>query len=96
MMMYYPEPVKGKGRKSAFWEVKDKYNKYYLMLDSPSAFPKGYKSPIYRLKLVGYSSTAVELRDTTEKIARQLYREMPPLMKKIQTEEIPSRGKPGN
>ena len=36
MMMYYPEPIKGKGRKSAFWEVKDKYNKYYLMLDSPA------------------------------------------------------------
>jgi hypothetical protein len=88
MMMYYPDPIKGKGRKSAFWEVKDRYNKYYLMLASPAAFPRGYKSPVYRLKLVGYSSSTAKLRETTEKLARDLYQNMPPVMKKIRTEEV--------
>ncbi len=56
MLMYYPKPIIGQGRKSSFWEVKNAYNKYYLMLKTPKVFPAGYESPVYTLVLKGFSA----------------------------------------
>jgi hypothetical protein len=57
LVMYFPEVIKGKGRKTAFWEVKKAYNKFYVMLDTPSTIPAGYKSPVYALIIKGYKAS---------------------------------------
>ncbi|MFA6102560.1 MAG: LamG-like jellyroll fold domain-containing protein [Victivallaceae bacterium] len=58
LLMFFPEVIKGKSRKTAFWEVKKAYNKFYVMSDTPAAYPAGYKSPAYALILKGYSASA--------------------------------------
>ena len=57
LVMYFPEVIKGKGRKAAFWEIKKAYNKFYLMLDTPATYPAGYKSPDYTLIIKGYGAS---------------------------------------
>lgn len=91
MMMYYPEVIKGKGRKSAFWEVKDAYNKYYLMMDSPNSFQAGYESPVYSMKLVGYSATKATLQAETEKLAAALSQDSLKPMQKLQAADLPEQ-----
>ncbi len=57
LVMYFPEAIKGKERKAAFWEIKKAYNKFYLMLDTPATYSAGYKSPDYTLIIKGYNAS---------------------------------------
>jgi len=66
MLMYYPKPIAGQGRRSSFWEVKKAYNKYYLMLKTPKIYPAGYKSPVYTLILKGFSASKSNFLKKTE------------------------------
>ncbi len=66
MVMYYPQPIVGQGRKSSFWEVKKAYNKYYLMLKTPKLYPAGYESPVYTLILKGFASDKSEFLKNAE------------------------------
>ncbi|MFA6930442.1 MAG: glycoside hydrolase domain-containing protein, partial [Lentisphaeria bacterium] len=70
LMLYYPEIIKGSSRKSAFWEVKNAYNKYYLMGKMP-ALPADFESPLYSVIIKGFNSTAETLSGNAAKIAKQ-------------------------
>jgi hypothetical protein len=69
-VMYFPEVIKGKGRKAAFWEVKKAYNKFYLMPGAPALFSAGYKSPTYVMTLKGYSSAPADWKSAAETAAK--------------------------
>jgi hypothetical protein len=57
IMLYYPEIVKGKGRKACYWEVPRAYNKFYMMTKVPAQCSKGWKSPVYTVIVRGFSSS---------------------------------------
>jgi Glycoside hydrolase 123, N-terminal domain/Concanavalin A-like lectin/glucanases superfamily len=61
VLLYYPKPSAGMGRRSSFWEVKNTYNKYYLMLKTPKSYAANYQSPTYTMVLKGFSSEKSEL-----------------------------------
>ncbi len=67
ILMYFPELIKGKTRKSSFWEVKGAYNKYYLMLNTPRSYEKGYKSPEYKMIIKGFGITSDKINTDIEK-----------------------------
>ena len=52
MTTYFPEIIKGKERKSSFWEVRDRYNKFYTMADAPDV-ESGFLSPTYADLVIG-------------------------------------------
>jgi len=66
MLMYYPNPIVGQGRRSSFWEVKKAYNKYYLMLKTPKIYPAGYESPVYTLILKGFAANKSDFLKNAE------------------------------
>lgn len=70
LVMYFPEIIKGKGRKTAFWEVKKAYNKFYTMLDAPASYPAGYKSPTYIMAIKGYSASPTNWQETAASTAK--------------------------
>lgn len=70
LAMYFPEVIKGKSRKTAFWEVKKAYNKFYVMLDTPAVFSAGYKSPDYVMIIKGYSSVPADWKSAAEAAAK--------------------------
>ena len=71
MLMYYPTPIKGKEKKSFFWEVPKLYNKYYLMLKTPSVYPAGYVSPIYTLILKAFNTNQSSFPKDAEEAAQK-------------------------
>jgi hypothetical protein len=44
VVMYFPKVIPGKGRKSTYWDVKNAYHKYYLMMNVPGQIKKGFAS----------------------------------------------------
>lgn len=54
MLIFYPYSIKGKAFKSAFWQVRDRYNKYYLQADLPAVCQAGYISRIYTSIVKGF------------------------------------------
>jgi hypothetical protein len=83
MLMYYPAPIAGQGRKSAFWEVKNAYNKYYLMLKTPKIFPQGYESPLYTLVLKGFKADKQNFKNDVQKAIKKASKIKLEPMKKI-------------
>ena len=71
MLMYYPEPIIGQGRRSSFWEVKKAYNKYYLMLKTPKIYSDGYESPTYSLVLKGFSANKSDFLKKAEESVKE-------------------------
>lgn len=70
LLLYYPQIIKGASRKSAFWEVKNAYNKYYLMGAMPDQ-PAGYVSPLYTAIIRGFKAGAEDLSATAASLAEQ-------------------------
>ena len=72
MLLYYPTVIKGKGHRSAFWEVKKAYNKYYLMLKTPREYKKDYKSPEYQVVIKGFDMTSDKPNAEVKKVVKKL------------------------
>jgi hypothetical protein len=68
LLLYYPQIIKGANRKSAFWEVKNAYNKYYTMGAMPDQ-PAGYVSPLYTVIIRGFKAGAEDLSATAASLA---------------------------
>lgn len=60
VLLYYPEIIPGKGRKSAIWEVPYAYMKYYMITDIPDFVPANWESPVYTVILRGFETNSVE------------------------------------
>ena len=60
VLLYYPEIIPGKGRKSAIWEVPYAYMKYYMITDIPDFVPENWESPVYTVILRGFETNSVE------------------------------------
>lgn len=63
----YPEIVKGKNKKSAFWD-KPNYHKFYLFLDIPSSVKKGFAVPRKSIILRAFSADSKNWKTTAQEI----------------------------
>lgn len=70
-ILSFPRIIKGKIRKSAFWDVPKRYHKYYLFLDTPPIIEKGFKSEEMVAALRAFSSSSTQWLKDAEKIAEQ-------------------------
>lgn len=71
LLIYYPEIIKGTARKSAFWEVKNIYNKYYTMAAHPPV-DAGFESKTYTAYLQGFICPPDELAPTVTELGKKL------------------------
>lgn len=60
VVLYYPEIIPGKSRKSTFWEVPYAYMKYYMITDVPKLIPAAWESPNYTVVVCGFESDSVK------------------------------------
>lgn len=71
LLIYYPEIIKGTARKSAFWEVKNIYNKYYTMAAHPPV-DAGFESKTYTAYLQGFICSPDELVPAVTELGKKL------------------------
>lgn len=81
MLVYFPEEIKGENTKSSFMEVKDRYIKYSLVLNSPNEYKEGFRSPDYEAIIKGFPVKTDKFVDEADKTAESVKQELAALNK---------------